>query len=492
VRKVLTIGLLAMLVAACTSTAHQFPKRPPASTIPPTIFDTQAGAPASQSRLDDLRPNIIVVLTDDQPYQTVDYMPTVRNVLLAQGVNFANTFTTTPLCCPSRASIFTGQYAHDHQVLTDRAPLGGAPKFKDANALAVWLHDAGYTTGYYGKYLNAYQRIRPKGYVPPGWDQWGVFMDRNLLKSEDKGSVGFYYKFSLSENGKIVAYRSKANFSADVLTEKAVGFIDAARDQPFFLMVGYYNPHSPYVFASRENDAFRKASEWVPWRPPDFNEPDISDKPAYLRELSLYSPNEIDATYRQILRSLLSVDDGVASILNVLDKTGLRQKTIIVYLTDNGLTVGDHRLGFSKNCPYEACIRSPLIIYAPGLYRARVDTHLVANIDLAPTIAAWAGAKTPPNVNGVSLVPLLEGVQAPWRDALLIEHWRTEEGVGSLIPTFSAIRTDRWKYVEYITGEKELYDLRSDPYELHNVARYARYDYIISQLAARLAILDKQ
>ncbi len=151
--------------------------------------------------------------------------------------------------------------------------------------------------------------------------------------------------------------------------------------------------------------------------------------------------------------------------------------------------MGDHRFGFSKNCPYEASIRIPFVVYAPGLYAARSDAHLVENVDLAPTIAGWAGAKVPARVNGLSLIPLLENPGTRWRDEVLIEHWRTENGVGSIIPNYSAIRTERWKYIEYETGEKELYDLQNDPYELHNLARYARYNYITSQLAARLAVL---
>ena len=173
----------------------------------------------------------------------------------------------------------------------------------------------------------------------------------------------------------------------------------------------------------------------------------------------------MDITYKQILRSLLSVDDGVASLLNVLDQTNLDDKSIIIYITDNGLTAGDHRFGFSKNCPYEACIKTPFTVYAPGRYTPRTDPSLVANIDLAPTFAELAGTTIPANVDGVSLVPLLENTASTWRDAILIEHWPTEEGVGSIIPEFYSIRTLEWKYTEYETGECELYDLVNDPYE---------------------------
>jgi arylsulfatase A-like enzyme len=481
-----------LLLTACSVSPTGGESVPPAPELEPTVFDVQVDAPAGQSRLDDERPNIILVLTDDQPYHTIDYMPTVRTVMMAEGITFTNGYLTTPLCCPSRSSILTGQYVHNHEVYTDRFPAGGAQKFEDESTFAVWLDEAGYRTAYYGKYLNDYESLTPAGYVPPGWDEWGVFFGKNLPRSEDAGAAQYYLRFTLSENGEIVEYRSKANFSADVLTRNAVDFIAESRDEPFLLVVGYYNPHSPFMYADRHNEAFRRLNQFTPWRPANLNEANIRDKPAYLEQLLPFSLSELDTTYTRILRSLLSVDDGVASILNALDKTGLREKTIIVYLSDNGLTVGEHRFGFSKNCPYEECIRTPYIVYAPGQFARREDEHLVANIDLAPTFAELAGAEIPSSVDGISLVPLLEDAGANWRDEVLIEHWPTEEGIGSLIPAFSAIRTQRWKYVVYSTGERELYNLVTDACELRNLAGDPRYEKLMTQLAARLQQLEQE
>ncbi|MCI0478779.1 MAG: sulfatase-like hydrolase/transferase, partial [Anaerolineales bacterium] len=319
----------------------------------PTIFDAESIARAAQTRLDDPRPNIILILTDDQPYETVQYMPTVRDVLLKDGVNFENGFATTPLCCPSRSSILTGEYVHNHQVYTNSVPRGGAPKLDDSSTVATWLHDAGYRTAYYGKYLNDYDALTPLGYVPPGWGEWGVFMGRNVV-DDDEGSTSFYGNFSVSENGKVVEYAGDtAIFSADLVTRKAVNFVAANRDAPFFLQVSYYNPHSPYQWAERHDAQFRLNSSLPapqPYRPPNFMEEDVSDKPKYLQELKPIATAKIDISYKQILRSLLAVDDGAASILRALDQTDLRRKTVIVYLTDNGLTVGNHRLGLTKNC----------------------------------------------------------------------------------------------------------------------------------------------
>ncbi len=492
-------AFLLLFLAACASaeatpTANPVPAADPAPYAP-TIFEVKSEAQASQSRLDDPRPNIIFILTDDQPYHTVEYMPTVRDILIKQGINFENGFATTPLCCPSRVSVLTGEYVHNHEVYTDRMPLGGAQKFDDASSFAVWMQEAGYDTAYFGKYLNDYDALQPYGVVAKGWDEWNVFLGKNLNADDDSGNSQFYSDFSMSENGSVVEYNGDQSiFGTDLITRKAVDYISEKRDEPFIMTMAYYNPHSPYFWAERDDDQFRAnaALKSEPYRPPNFMEEDISDKPQYLQDLNPISVEKIDITYKQILRSLLSVDDGVASVLAALDKTGLNEKTIIVYMTDNGLTVGDHRFGLTKNCPYEACARVPFIVYSPAMFPARTDDHLVANIDLAPTFAELAGANIPETVNGMSLVPLLEDSNTPWRDSILIEHWPTEEGIGSMIPEFYAVRNAAWKYVEYSTGEKELYDLVNDPYELNNIADQSEYAEIQAQLKARLDELKKE
>lgn len=473
------------------------PYNPPTPIVnhEPTIFDIEIPSPASAQRLSDPRPNIILILTDDQPYHTVDYMPTVKTKLMAGGVVFENGFATTPLCCPSRASILSGQYVHNHEVYTNRMPLGGAQKFDDSESFAIWLQEAGYRTGYFGKYLNDYEALTPQGYVPPGWDVWNAFLGKNITQVEDEGNAQYYFDFSMSENGAIVPYpKTKENFSADVITNDALAFIRDTCDEPFFMTVAYYNPHSPYMSAPRHRETFRASTDWdwVQYRPPSFNEQDIRDKPDYISELSPLSDGEVDTVHKQILRSLLSVDDGAASILSALEEAGLNQNTIVIFMSDNGLTLGDHRFGATKNCPYEACVKVPFIVYAPGYYQPRVDLHLVANIDVASTVAEWAGVAAPTSVDGMSLVPLLRDPSSAWRDAILFEHWPTEEGVGEMIPEFYSIRTAEWKYTEYVTGEVELYNLVNDPYELQNLAGKADYKEIQAELAARLQEMKQE
>jgi arylsulfatase A-like enzyme len=488
------------LLAACVSveaTPTAGMELPAAASAPylTTIFKAESEAMASQTRLDDPRPNVIFIFTDDQPYHTTQYMPTVRDVLMKGGINFENGFSTTPLCCPSRASILSGEYVHNNEVYTNTWPLGGARKFDDTSTYAVWIKDAGYQTAYFGKYLNDYDALEPYGYVGQGWDEWGVFLGKNLHADDDIGASQYYVDFSVSENGNVVEYNGeKSIFGADLITQKAVDYISTKRNEPFILTMAYYNPHSPYFWAERHDPQFRRTGELQAeaYRSPNFMEEDVSDKPQFLQDLNPIAVEKIDISYKQILRSLLSVDDGVASVLNALDKTGLSEKTIIFFITDNGLTVGDHRFGLTKNCAYEACARIPFIVYSPAMFPARTDVHIVANIDLAPTFAELGGVAIPEDVNGMSLLPLLKDPNADWRDAVLIEHWPTEDGVGSKIPEFYAVRTADWKYVEYSTGEKELYDLINDPYELENLANKPQQAEIQQQLKLRLDELKKE
>lgn len=496
-RPTLPLLLFAFLLAACAADETSIPYNPPTPIVDheATIFDIDIDAPASQERRNDPRPNIILIVTDDQPYHTVDYMPFVKGEMMKNGVVFENGFATTPLCCPSRASTLSGQYAHNHQVLTNTLPLGGATKFDDDTSFSIQLKESGYRTAYVGKYLNGYDQLTPSGVVPPGWDVWSVFLGKNLGMNEDAGNLQFYYNFSLSENGTIVDYqRNDANFSADVVTNHALEFIRDAKDVPFFLAVNYYNPHSPYLCAPRHKETFRASTnwDWVQYRPPNFNEKDVRDKPDYIGDLSPLSESELDTVHKQILRSLLSVDDGAASIAAALKKAGLDDNTIIIYTSDNGLTIGDHRFGATKNCPYEACVKVPFIVYAPGYFEPRLDSSLVANIDLAPTIADWAGFQIPATYDGLSMESLLKNPTASWRDALLLEHWPAEGGVGAAIPEFYSVRTAEWKYTEYSTGEVELYDLVNDPYEMQNAAGKPAYREIQAELAERLKALKQE
>ncbi|HNB52956.1 MAG TPA: sulfatase [Anaerolineales bacterium] len=432
------------------------------------------------------KPNFILIITDDQPVGTMHVMETLNQELIGKGIQFTNGYVTTPLCCPSRASILTGEYAHDHGVLTNRKPNGGAGVFKDEQTLAVWLHDAGYRTGLLGKYMNAYEDLTPVGYVPPGWDEWDA-----LLNGGDDELIRMYLNYSMSENGEIVQYGTKdKDYSTDVIARKGVEFIKDSADQPFFLVLSFFAPHQPYKPAARHNKLF-SGEAFTEWRPPSFNEEDVTDKPAWVQNVDSALVDYIDKEYKRSLRTLVAVDEAIADVLDALDDIDQRENTVIIFMSDNGLTWGEHRLTTSKNCPYEECINVPFTISYPALItQPRTESRLVTNLDLAPTLLELAGLPIPATADGTSLIPLLrDDPDLAWRDAILIEHWPTGEGFGDTIPTFYGIRTEAWKYVEYDTGEKELYDLVNDPYELDNQINNPSYTAMIAELAAKLAEL---
>jgi N-acetylglucosamine-6-sulfatase len=290
------------------------------------------------------KPNIIIILTDDQPFHTIDHMPTVQSELVQKGITFTNAYATTPLCCPSRASILTGQYVFRHGVQTNRQPNGGATVFDDSSTLAVWLQEAGYQTALMGKYLNDYDAL-PQGYVPTGWDEWHAFYKRDPDKD-------FYFSYTLNENGIIKPYGSDTNdYSTDVLRIKAIDFIEENSSQPFFLFLNVYSPHQPYLFANRHKDLFKNYTDtFSPYRPQNYFEEDITDKPAWLNAFEPPKQEYVEKIHQRMLRSLMSVDDAIAEIIQTLEEKNIRQNTVIIFMSDNGFALGDHRL-IGKACP---------------------------------------------------------------------------------------------------------------------------------------------
>lgn len=438
-------------------------------------------SPEIQSRPD--KPNIIIILTDDQPYQTLQYMPNVQSELVAKGIDFTNAYVTTPLCCPSRASILTGQYVHTHGVKTNRSPIGGATVFDDSSTLPVWLQANGYRTALIGKYLNDYNAL-PEGYIPPGWDEWDAF----VLKDADKD---FYYGYTLSENGKTVQYGfNSEDYSTDVLSGKAVDFIRENSGVPFFLMLNVYSPHQPYLAADRHKDLFKVYDDtFARYDPLDYFEDDISDKPAWLNSYEPQSPDYVEKVYQRMLRSLMSVDDAVGAVVATLEKENIRNNTIVIFMSDNGFALGDHRL-IGKACPYETCIHIPLVIsYPQKITASRADSNMILNIDIAPTLAELAGVSGISTFDGQSFLPLVENPSAQWREGFLIEQYQDDgedRSMTSLVPAYVGFRTDEWKYIEYETGERELYNLVEDSYEMNNLASQTEYELTMQELSARV------
>jgi arylsulfatase A-like enzyme len=448
---VLACGLL---VAACSASG---PGRPQQSTPPPPPAGTV--------------PNIVFVLTDDLSTNLLRYMPNVA-ALAKQGTSFTNYFVVDSLCCPSRSAIFTGQFPHNNGVFTNHGRDGGYHAYNDhgdpQKSFAVALHHSGYRTGMMGKYLNQYL---PEDRQPIGWDEWDV-----------AGNGYGEFDYQLNENGDLHRYgHRQSDYLTDVLSAKAARFVDGAvsRKRPFALEVATFAPHLPATPAPRDARGFphltaprSRAFDRTPTAAPRWL--------AAMPPLSPLDQRHIDEMFRQRVRSVQAVDAMVGALRRQLQAKGLADNTYFVFSSDNGFHMGEHRLLPGKQTAFDTDIRVPLIVAGPGVPAGRTVTAMTSSIDLAPTFEDLAGAQPTGLRDGRSLVPLLHGQGPPadWQQAVLVEHHGPTVGPGDPDvqprragdpPSYEAIRTATSLYVEYATGEREYYDLRTDPAELHNL-----------------------
>jgi arylsulfatase A-like enzyme len=455
---------------------------PRGSLTGPVTVTTPDGTATSPADFT-VQPNIVLILTDDQRYDELS-MPSLHKALIDKGVNFSNGFVVDPLCCPSRATILTGKYSHGTDIYANIPPHGGFATFtnqgEDQSTIATWLNDAGYYTGFVGKYLNGYSANKTS-YIPPGWDQWDALA---LTQSPGGEKTGGYYDYYMSVNGTQQFYGDKStDYSTNVLGDDAVQFLkNAPASRPVFLYFAPRAPHGPSIPARRDRNTFPNLQ---PLRPPSYNEADVSDKPTYMQKLSPMTPAQQktdDELYLHQNQALLRVDDFINNIVVALRQEGRLQNTLIVFASDNGLLLGEHRFS-GKLVPYEESIRVPIVARYDALTTrvGRVDPHLVANLDFAPTFAAAAGVDAP-GAEGASFLPLLEGNDAGWRTSFLVEH----AVVTSQAPAYCAVRNEHYIYVKYADGEEELYDLGADPYELSNLAGDQAYADVQSHLYSRM------
>jgi arylsulfatase A-like enzyme len=411
-------------------------------------------------------PNLILLLTDDQTMDSMSQgMPYLNSRPGGHWVEFSNSFLNVPQCCPSRATILSGLYAHHTGVRVNKDGL----KFDASSTIATWLDDAGYRTGLVGKYLNHYPWNQAP-FVPPGWDDWFALTGGEA-----------YYNYSVNDNGSLVSFGgAPEHYSTDVFAGQAEEFITSSTG-PFFLQISPVAPHAPTTPAPRYANLGVTVTH-----SPNFNELDVSDKPAWVRDRPLADASGMsqwDNNRAKAFRTLRAVDDLFRRIDDALRTTGRSDNTVIVFMTDNGTTLGEHRIS-GKSCVYEECVRTPMLIRYPWGDQ-RVEPRLVSNVDIAPTFAGLAGLVPPVPQDGRSLVPLLRNdPDVSWRDEVLLEHFA---GAGN--PAFWAIRTPSWKYAELDTGERELYDMVGDPYELENVAGQPAMAGIEDELSTRLASL---
>jgi arylsulfatase A-like enzyme len=440
------------------------------------------------------RPNVVVLMTDDQTAASLRYMPNVNRLLVREGTLFEQSVASYPLCCPSRSTHLTGQYAHNHQVLHNSGPFGGYSALEHANTLPVWLQAAGYRTIHLGRYLNGYKYADG---IPPGWSDWYGAPHANAFN---------YTRWRVNENGSLVSYPDAAHpdeYQTDFFGRRARELIEQAApgDRPFYFQLWFVAPHrgaprdadDPTVVgtpspAPRHRDLF--ASTPMP-RPPSFDEARIGDKPQVVADRPRFDPvtaAAIEENWRQELESLQAVDDAVAGVVDTLARTGELANTLIIFTSDNGFMHGEHRVKAEKVLLYEESVRVPLVMRGPGIPRGWRDRRLVANIDVAPTIVDAADATARRVPDGRSLLPLLADRTAWWGRDILLENGNGANNV----PPYRAIRTNRFVYAEHLTtGEYELYDLELDPYELRSVDDDPAYDPVRRDLAQRLHSLER-
>lgn len=473
-----------------------------------------AGAPAQAKP-----PNIVFILADDLDGEVFGHADRLHSLLTAQGTRFDQHFVSLALCCPSRVAILRGQYAHNSGIYINEPPDGGFERvYRDrleSSTAATWLQAAGYRTALLGKYLNGYPSAESgRHYIPPGWTHW---------VSPDGGDPYTEYDYSLNENGRTVAYgHTDADYLVDVLSRKSAAFIRETTanfpDRPFFMYIAPYVPHGPATPPARYAKDFPDLK--AP-RTASFDEADISDKPAWLQAKPLLEEARIakmDALYRKRRQTMRAVEDLVRNLVDTLQATGELDRTYIFFTSDNGFHQGQHRLYSGKNTAFEEDLKVPLVVRGPGIPAGGVVRELTANVDFAPTWADIAGTPAPDFVDGRSLLALLSGGRpTPWRRALLLEHGGpslTPDPASGLLeprdpydiqaaktggtPIFAGLRTrdhalgshGPLAYIEYDTGERELYDLSADPSQLRNA--YSTADPALKQkLNVWLASLRK-
>jgi len=501
--------------AACLGTASQKVD---------VAFAGSTGRAAAAEKACAKKPNILVVMTDDQALADVKYMPNVRKLLAQKGTQFTNAIDSFPLCCPARATFITGQYAHNHGVVGNFWPYGWYGMKDRGNILPAWLQKSGYTTALIGKWLNGYGSLDEHGEIPKGFDTWRGLLDVSAYD---------YYNYVMNQDGKLrtwgdadfarnlvkMAYlqvkpgfprpgltdvlglantlfkpgywgtEEEKNYSPDVTGTVTEGLIkdQAKAKKPFFVWWAPSASHREDVATTvlgrpgRDPRPPKRYEELVKKyqlpKPPSFNEADMSGKAKKLGQtlplLTQAKQDQLQLDYEGRIGSLLAVDDHVAKMVKLLKKTNQMKNTVIVFVSDNGWLQGEHRVPGDKFLPYEESLKVPFILAGPGVPVDRTVGVQVSNVDFAATLLQIAGAKAGRTQDGIPLIPVARnekktapralGIEAPsplFLNDTLPQQWDQP---------YTGVRTADWKFVEWKTGETELYDLKKDPYEINNV-----------------------
>ena len=408
-------------------------------------------------------PDILLIVTDDQRADTLSAMPALLDRVGGHGIRFRAGFVPDPLCCPARASILTGDHSHSTGVWGNTL-LSGYGSFDESSTLATWLDDAGYRTGLFGKYLNHWADADPT-HVPAGWDEWFAFAENCCS----------YYGFTASVNGVPIDLGEDV-YSVTESARRAADFLLSAPDQPTFVLWSPDAPHAPATPESRFAGAF---ADLPPLRPPNYMEADLSDKPRWARSAGIWDSDRrarTDALRRRMYETLASVDDGIDTLIDALEASGRLSHTLIVFTSDNGYLLGEHRR-VGKPFAWNETHRVPFVVrYDPLGTSPIVSAALVLTIDIAPTIVELSGVEAPA-MDGRSLVPILGRERVRVRSRFLIEHAHPGPA-----PPYCGTRSPASLYVRYATGEEEFYDHREDPWELRNAISDPRFRDRIQRL----------
>jgi arylsulfatase A-like enzyme len=428
--------------------------------------------------------NVIFILSDDHRY---DYMGFTGKVpwlqtpnmdrLASEGAYLQNTFVTTSLCSPSRASILTGQYSHVHTIVDNYAPNPGNLIF-----FPEYLQHAGYATAFFGKWHMGDENDNPR----PGFDHWESF----------KGQ-GEYYNPSLNINGKRVSY-TDSTYVTDLLTNHALEWLNNRdEEKPFFLYLSHKAVHAEFMPAKRHKGMYKGNTipEPVTFRQTASDEYKDLKWPQWVKE-QRHSWHGVDYMYHggaelnemvvDYCETLMGVDESIGAVLSWLEESGLDENTLVIYMGDNGFSWGEHGL-IDKRHFYEESVKVPLLVRCPDMIEGgNTLNEMVQNIDIAPTILEMAGLQKPGYMPGESFIRVLKGDNENWRDRIFYEYYWEYDF--PMTPTVFGVRTDKYKYIRYqgIWDRNELYDLENDPNEMFNLIDLPEYQDLVAELADEL------
>lgn len=451
---------------------------PVEGVVPPTPTATPEWAPSS------IKPNVLMITADDLAYEDLEYMPHVRSLLVDQGTTLTEAIAPTPICVPARASLLTGQYAHNHETVTVNGERGGYASMDHTGTLPEAMQEAGYDTLFTGKYLNGYGLDGTAKDVPPGWTDWRATIDMSTYN---------FLHPRINHNGKPKAYH---RYTTYVMRDQANEMISAPEraDKPWYMWVNYVAPHHG---GPREKDDPENTGTPVPAAEDkhSFDGLELPDTPNMFRTPTDVPPNspsrrsfdaqkraELRIAHQQRVESIQAVDRAVASHLHRLQASGQMDNTIVIFSSDNGYTTGGHNIE-GKLRHYQETLRIPVVMRGPGIPAGRSLSTGVGNPDLATTIMAVAGAVPGRSQDGVNIMPWLN---APAQDRVIpLEAWRVSDGNKQL---YSGIRFGDWTYARYPDGSEELYNMAEDPYQVRSLALLPEYADDLAELRA----LDKK